>query len=72
MKRLMLKTRPSSGFTIVEQLIVIGIIVILAAIATVAYTSVQRDSRDRAREADVAVIMNALEEYYEKKRRVSC
>lgn len=66
MKRLMFKNRPTSGFTIVEQLIVIGIIVILAAIATLAYVSVQKDSRDRAREADVVAIMNALEEYYEK------
>jgi len=66
MKRLMLKRHAASGFTIVEQLIVIGIIVILAAIATLAYVSVQKDARDRAREADVTAIMNALEEYYEK------
>lgn len=70
MKRLMFSVRQQlrqpEGFTLVEQLIVIGIIAILATIATLAYTSVQKDARDREREGDVAVIMNALEEYYEK------
>lgn len=66
MKWLMLKTRPSSGFTIVELLISIGIIVILSAVATVSFLAVQKDARDREREADVTAIMNALEKYYEK------
>lgn len=70
MKRLMLglhsRTLHQGGFTLVEQLIVVGIIVILAAIATLAYVNVQKEGRDKAREGDVAAIMNALEEYYEK------
>lgn len=54
------------GFTIVELMIVVAIIVILTAISVVTYHGVQASANDKAREADVSAIMNALEKYYQQ------
>ncbi len=55
--------KSSSGFTIVELLIVIVIIAILAAITIVAYNGIQGRARDNSRYADVKAIIKALELY---------
>lgn len=47
-----------------ELLIVIAIIGILISIATVAYSSAQKKSRDSRRKSDVKAIQNAMEQYY--------
>lgn len=57
------KNKKRHGFTIVELLIVIVVIGILAAISIVAYTDVQKRSRDSVRMQDVASIRKALEVY---------
>lgn len=54
----------TSGFTIVELLIVIVVIALLAAISIVAYTGIQARARDSQRQQDVKVITQALEMYY--------
>ncbi len=54
----------TSGFTIVELLIVIVVIAILAAISVVAYTGVQARARDSQRMQDIKTITKALEMYY--------
>lgn len=54
----------STGFTIVELLIVIVVIAILAAISMVAFTGIQQRARDSTRDADIAQIAKALELYY--------
>lgn len=56
--------RTSSGFTIVELLIVIVVIGILAAITTVAYNGIQQRSRDAQRSSDIATLQKALEMYH--------
>lgn len=53
----------SSGFTIVELLIVIVVIAILAAITVVAYNGVQARARDSRRAQDLANIQTALRAY---------
>lgn len=53
-----------NGFTLLELLVVIGIIGILLALITVSFTSAQRQSRDSRRRQDLAAIQNALEQYY--------
>ncbi len=54
----------TSGFTIVELLIVIVVIGILAAITMVAFNGVQERARDAQRAQDVKTIVKALEVYY--------
>lgn len=56
----------SSAFTIVELLVVIAVIGILATVSILAYSSVQSSSRDSKRSADVSVITEALEKYYDQ------
>lgn len=55
--------RKSSGFTIVELLIVIVIIGILAALVIVAYNGLQVKARDVKRKSDLAYIAKALKLY---------
>lgn len=52
------------GFTLLELLVVIGIIGVLVGLGTVAYSSAQRKSRDSRRQADMRAIQSALEVYY--------
>lgn len=52
------------GFTLLELLVVIGIIGVMMALATVAYSTTQRSGRDSRRKQDLIAIQNALEQYY--------
>jgi general secretion pathway protein G len=56
--------RTTTGFTIVEVLIVTVVIAILAAISVVAYTNIQARTRDSRRSHDIAEITKALDLYY--------
>jgi prepilin-type N-terminal cleavage/methylation domain-containing protein len=53
-----------AGFTIIELLITMTIMVILMALAVVSLRSSQATARDEARKTDVAVIAQQLENYY--------
>ena len=52
------------SFTLLEMLIVIGIIGVLVAMTTVSYSTSQRKARDAKRKQDLKAIQNALEQYY--------
>lgn len=54
----------TTGFTIVELLIVIVVIAILAAITIVAFNGIQDRARDSQRVSDIKAITKALEMYY--------
>ncbi len=54
------------GFTLIELMIVIAVIGILSTIAIVTYSTVQRNSRDTARDALATTLDNAFEQYYQK------
>ena len=58
--------KSKSGFTIVELTVTISVIAILASIAFVSYSVIQRDARDNTRRGNVRVITEALEKYYDK------
>lgn len=53
-----------SGFTLLEMLVVIGIIAILITLGIASYSTVQKKSRDARRKGDLKTIQNALESYY--------
>jgi type II secretion system protein G len=59
-----LKLKKSSGFTIVELLIVIVVIGILAAITIVAYNGVQQRARYSAMQSDISSLNKAIQLYY--------
>lgn len=58
------RRKRSSGFTIVELLIVVVVISILAAITVVSYNGVQSRARDSKRIEKVKAIERAMELYY--------
>ncbi len=55
-----------NGFTLIELLVVISIIGILAAMATLSFTSAQRQARDVTRKSDLAQYRTALEMFANK------
>lgn len=52
------------GFTLIELLIVIALIGILTAVASVSYGAVQKRARDSRRVSDLKSVQNAFEQYY--------
>lgn len=52
------------SFTLLEMLVVIGIIAILVSISFASYSTAQKKSRDAKRKNDLKAIQNALEQYY--------
>jgi prepilin-type N-terminal cleavage/methylation domain-containing protein len=51
------------GFTLVELLIVVGLIGILIAITVTSYGTIQKKSRNSRRMNDLKAVQNALEQY---------
>lgn len=60
---------PSSGFTLMELLVVIVILGVLITVGISSYISTQRKSRDVRRKNDMRQIASALELYYNDKGR---
>ena len=56
--------KKKNGFTLLELLVVIGIIGVLVSLAAVSYSSAQRKSRDSRRQGDMKSIQSALEVSY--------
>lgn len=63
---LVVSAKRSVGFTIVELLVTVAVIGILSSIAFVGFNAAQANTRDSVRAGEVAVIMDALEQYYRK------
>ena len=58
--------RTESAFTLIEMLVVVSIIGILAALATVSFSSTQKQARDTARKSDLKQYQNSLEAFANK------
>lgn len=52
------------AFSLIELLIVIALIGILTAVATVSYSTIQKRSRDSRRISDLKAIQHGLEQYF--------
>ncbi|MCS7093566.1 MAG: type II secretion system GspH family protein, partial [Patescibacteria group bacterium] len=52
------------SFTLLEMLVVIGIIGILVSVGFASYSTAQKKSRDSKRKNDLKSIQNAFEQYY--------
>lgn len=61
--------KSTSGFTVIELLVVIIVIAILAAITLVAYNGTQAHGRDAKRKTDIDNIVKALDLYYSDNNR---
>lgn len=61
------RRKNTAGFTVVELATVVSVIVILAAVALVAYPSYLTTTRDNARKSDLQQIASALKAYSLKK-----
>jgi len=56
--------RKQGGFTIIELLIVIIVIGILATLVITTFSGIQRNARNRTREADINALHSQIEYYY--------
>lgn len=56
--------KSSSGFTLLELLVVIAIIAILVVIGVVAYSTAQRKAKDARRRANVKAMQDGFEQWY--------
>jgi prepilin-type N-terminal cleavage/methylation domain-containing protein len=56
--------RTTRGFTIVEVIVVVIVIGILVAVGIAVSNQIQANARNTERAADVALLANALEQYY--------
>ena len=54
----------NKGFTLLELLVVIGIIAILIAFTSASYSTAQRGGRDARRKSDLKAMQDALEQDY--------
>lgn len=60
----MKKNKLLFGFTLLEMLVVIGIIAVLIGMISISYSTAQKKSRDAKRKGDLKTIQNAMEQYY--------
>ena len=52
------------GFTLLELLVVIGIIAVLVSLGASSYSTAQKKARDSKRKGDLRAIQSCMEQYY--------
>ena len=58
------RKKRQSGFTLLELLVVIGVIAVLVGIGSVSFSTAQMKARNAKRKGDLQTLKKALEEYY--------
>jgi prepilin-type N-terminal cleavage/methylation domain-containing protein len=56
--------RKNRGYTLLELLVVITVIVVIASVGFVSYAGTSKKARDTKRKADLDAIAKAMEQYY--------
>ncbi len=56
--------KKNSGFTLLEMLIVLGIIAVILSVLSVSFATTQKKSRDAKRKGDLKSLQSGLEQYY--------
>lgn len=56
--------QPKKGFSLIELLVVVSIMIILITMAVSSYSGFQKKSRDAKRQTDLKIIQSALEQYH--------
>lgn len=56
--------KKSSGFTLIELMVVVAIISILASVGIAVYSGAQKKARDSKRQQEIIEIQKAIEQYY--------
>lgn len=56
--------KENKGFTLMELLVVIGIIALLSGLLSVSYNAAQKRGRDSRRRSDMKAVQESLEQYY--------
>jgi general secretion pathway protein G len=64
MQRKLLRRRRSRGFTLMEVLLVVAILIILAGLATVAITRTYGGARKNAAKLDINTLSQTMDAYY--------
>jgi len=59
-----LKLKISKGFTLLEMLVVIGLIGVILSLGATSYSTAQKKARDSKRKSDLRTIQGSLEQYY--------
>lgn len=54
------------GFTIVEMLVVITVIIVLSTVGMLGYENINKQSNDAKRDSDIIALQHELEKYYQK------
>ena len=63
------KRRKNAGFTLVELMIVMAIIMVLAVVAVPSYIAAMRSAREAALKEDLHVLRNAIDSYTADKQK---
>lgn len=61
-----MKRFSAAGFTLIEVIVVLGVMALLAVVTSIEYVNIQQRGRDAERKNDTMLVADALEKYFAK------